>query len=113
MRTQTVQWLRRIRNTTITYTTTVNGTTFDPVTGTYNDVATTVSEFVYVGEFTTQDTQLLLSLGIDNNLVLSSRKLISLTEYAQDETITIDSATYRIAFKQQKAGAFIYGIEKL
>lgn len=107
-----LQQFRRLPKTKITHQEITQGA-WNPDTMSYNETIVNKSEWVYIGDITDKDVALANVLSqINNNLVNTARKMISLTEYAQDDEFLVGSQKFRIVAKMQKADIWIYGIER-
>jgi len=112
MRQDALYWFRKLPKTSITIKT-QSGTAFDPATGSSTPTYTTTSELAYVGQLSVEEIKTLSVLNmIDNNLVNTTKKVVSLNEHDIACLITVGSTDYRIARKYQKAGIWIYGVEE-
>jgi hypothetical protein len=112
MKQDALYWFRKLPKTSITVKT-QTGTAFDPATGTNIPTYATTSELAYVGELSSEEIKALSVLDmIDNNLVNTTKKVVSLNEHDVACLISVGSTDYRIARKYQKAGIWIYGVEE-
>lgn len=107
-----LEFFKRLPKTKITHQEITQGA-WNPETMSFDETVVNTSEWVYIGEITDKDVALANVLTqINNNLVNTSRKMISLSEYAQDDEFLVGSQKFRIAAKMQKADIWIYGIER-
>lgn len=109
---EALYWFRRLPKTTITIKT-ESGTSFDPATGTSTPTYTTTTELAYVGEMSTEEIKTMSVLGaLENTLVNTTKKVVSLNEHDINCLISVGSTDYRIIRKYEKAGIWLYGVEE-
>jgi len=86
-------------------------TTFNPETG-MNETATTTTNFDgHLGQFSTQGMSAINATRTeDNYLTEDVRRIITTSNIAMTAKIRIDSTDYKIIYKKESRGYYVYGV---